>query len=88
MYGLHLQPHDHFGPPRHGSVQTCSHGTPSVNRQTNRLKQLETQESIPIGCVLPTFLVPGGFFQPLSIGRLPLGRPPPVGRSPWMQTPL
>ena len=51
------------------------------------------QESIPVGCVPPAFLIPGGLPNPLETDPLcrqtpwrqtptPVGRPP-VGRLPW-----
>ena len=52
-------------------------------------KSRSRQESIPVGCALPTFLVQGGQPNP---NPLPCGgRPFPVDTdsfSPWMQTPF
>ena len=63
-------------------------GSPGESKESNAdfAKNVAKQDSIPIGCVPPTFLVPaGGSAQP------PVGRPSspmqtPCTKTPWMQT--
>ena len=46
------------------------------------------QESIPVGCIPPNFLVPGGLPNPLTSGRPPRRHTLSVGRPPRRQTPF